>query len=448
VPEGLAFSAALGPGGELEPVVGLERKIAAARRELPACTVVVASAAMNEPGARAVRDVPELLALAFGGDAARAAALELADVEGLVRLGVELYEKRQSFAAALEVLSQAQDAIAARRAAARDPALFRVEEFVARWRAGSALVHLGDPDQAAPLLESARALADELWRAGELNPQLYTNARGNLAVLLRDLGRYREAERLLDETLQLQRALHQDKREIARTLGNLGELYTFLGEHARAEAALREALAALRAVYTDEVPRELCYLGNLELRRGDPTRALELYADALAANRSVAYGREINEAFVRYGQVRALNALSRADEARQLAQRALTALPRERSYPRQLIHKQLGLALIACGERSAGRAALREAADLTFARGALARGAFATALAELALDLGACGELAAASECAEAFAEASEDLLDRLWRSGRAAAVRTAAARGDSRELELALRTALALVPY
>jgi tetratricopeptide (TPR) repeat protein len=443
------LSGVLGSDGSLLPVEGLAAKLEVAQREAPGLEVLVpaANVALPIPGLRGAATLDELLAAVFGPEALEAAGLDALELEAEVRLGVELYEKRQSFAAAEEVLCAALDGIAARRRR-EGPEVLRVEEFLALWRAGSARVHLGDPEGASDLLGRARWLGDELFDRGELNPQLYLGSRGNFAVLLRDLGRPGDAEALLRENLHLQRELRQDKRELARSLGNLGEVLGVLGRYPEAEAALEEALAYLRAVYPDEVPRELCYLGDLELRRGEPERALARYQAGLEENRSVESGCEANQSFLRYGQVRALAALGRPEAALRIGRRELAALPAHRPYPRQLLLKHLGLCELTLGEDAQGRRTLEAAADLRFARGALARFAFSTARGELALHLLAQGERAPARQEASRFAEASRDLLDGLWRTGRAEALARLAREGEPQALAGALRAAIEQLSY
>ncbi len=450
VPPDLAVSAALAEDGRLLPVAAEEAKQRAALRERPRLRALLlpGSGAAGDARVRRVATLEVLLEEVFGPNAAPRGGRGALDVTAAVRLGVELYERRGRFAAAHEVLSSALEALEGQRRAGRITTP-RSDELLALWRAGSSLVHLGDPAGAAALLGRAAALGEELWAAGEVNPQLYLGVRGNLAVLLRDLRRFDEASALLEASLALQRQLRQDAREQARTLGNLGELWTLRGDFPRAEAALREALARLEQAYPDEVPRELCYLGNLALRRGDPGEAAELYRSGLEANREVTCGRPVNEAFLRYGLARALLASGLALEAQEQAARALAPLPRHEPYPRQLILKVRGLAELALG-RDEARATLLEAADLSFARGALARFGFSAARAELALHLLRAGAPARGEvgEQASAFAAASAELLDQLWGTGLAAQLRACLHHGDARGLTATLRAALELLAY
>ena len=437
ISSGLLCSAALAEDGELQPVASLEAKTRTAFRERPELSVLLVAgeeaptdvehpAPVQEPPAatadgcvRGVASLEDLLCLVFGPETL--SQLPALDLEGALRTGLELYEAG-SFETALEVLRTARALVLERRKRGAPGALL-VEEFRSRWRIGSCLVHLGDPRGALEELEAARRLGDQLWAVGEINPQAYLNARGTLAVLLRDLHRFDEAEELLRSTLEEQRALRQDKRELSKTLGNLGELLTVMGRFEAAEAALAEALDGLLAVYPEEVPREFCYLGNLALRRGEPDRAIAFYDRGLEENRRVVRGQAANAAFLRYGLARALLAHHRPAEALEVAGRAVAELPAEQVYPRQLILKQRGLAELALRLPGA-EATLLAAAELGRARGALARFGVSTALGELALH-----KLTVAPEEQRAggwsllqrFMDASSELLDDLWGTGRAA---------------------------
>jgi tetratricopeptide (TPR) repeat protein len=449
VPAGVVVTGCLGPDGAVLPVSGLEAKVRCALRERPRLRMVVVpanGASFDDGRVRAVSDLEQLLAAVFGAELFREAPERGIDVEGTLRLGLELYEKAGSFVVAQDVLQIVLEAIAHRRQRENNPRLFRVEQFVALWRAASCLVHLGDPDRARPLFEQASALGEELWEAREIDPKAYLGCRGNLAVLLRDLLEYEAAEQLLLGNLELQRTLRQDRREAAKTLGNLGELWTFAGRYDKAEAVLLEALDALRSVYPDEVPRELCYLGNLELRRGCPLQALACYTEGLQANVGVTYGQARNEAFLRYGLMRAQLALGQPAEAVREADRMLPGLSPTELYPRQLILKVRGLALLALGQGAAGERELERAADLTHASGPLARLAAGTALAELAIHLLDVPERQEeAVRLARGFLESGGSLTERLCPDlERHVGERPL----DTAALAAALRQALVRFPY
>jgi len=433
VPPQIVVTGCLSDDGELRAVAGVEAKCAAVQRERPGASTHLLVPAGQDciPGPNlraptgalhsplqtgsptlrvtAVDSLEQLLDEVFGTTVAGRTAVVA--VEDTVRLGIELYEKAGSFALAHEVL---QTALVAMGQRSTGDARFRVERFLALWRSGSSLVHLGDLRQAERQLVQARSLGAALWDAGELDPRAYLGFRGNLAVLWRDLFRFGEAEALLLENLEQQRALRQDRRELAKTLGNLGEVWTFMERWEEAERALQEALKSLRAVYPDEVPRELCYLGNLYLRRGDAELARVYYEQGLAANHGVTHTVERNEGFLRHGLARALLDLGQLEACRAQATRALALCPRTELYPGQLILRTRGMAWLRQGQTARAEADLLAAADLSLARGPLATLAAGTALAVLALSHLERGDLDRGQALARDLEQTAGELLCHL----------------------------------
>lgn len=406
VPCDVALTGAVTADGKLAPVDHLPAKVSAALRELPGLRLVLVptncDAGCADPRVKAVADLEQLLRQVFGDAALRQAPAALLDVEGTVRLGIHCYEKLASHATARAILNAALEAIDLRRQQQQDPRLYRVEQFLALWRAGSATIHAGDPEAAGSYLERARALAEELWQQQVLAPGEYYGFRGNLAVLWRDCFRYTEAVELLEQSLEQQRRFRVGQRELAKTLGNLGELRSFIGRRLagqgdagaarvcfdQAEQELQQALANLLEVAPDEVPREHCYLGNLALARGEPQQALRRYARGMTSNQTARHGQQANEAYLGHGQVRALLAAGQPEQAARRAEALLATMdPQLGPYPRQSILKHRGSALLALGQQAEGRAALLSAGDLSHARGSLLRFGVATALARLACHL-------------------------------------------------------------
>jgi tetratricopeptide (TPR) repeat protein len=417
VPGDIASSGDVTLDGRIGPVAEIGAKVRAALRERPSLRAIFvpAGSPLGEAAAdrrvRPVGTVAELLDAVFG-EVETCPALEAIDLEETCRLGEELYEREGDDPAALAVMRRLLAALDADAALPTPAPAARRIRFRALWRAGAALSHLGGVEEASRLFDRASRLGRELFDAAELDPRLYLGFLGSQAVLLRDSGRLAEAEVLLQGTIALQTELRQEARERARTLGNLGELLSIAGRLDEAERHLRGALELLRATYPDEVPRELCYLGDLMLRRGDPDRAIEVYREGLDANAPVERGREANEEFLRHGLARALLEAARPLEAIALCDALLEGTPESRPYPRQLVQKTRGLSRLRLGETEAGRADLLAAADLRHARGELLRFGLSTALAPLAIDLLAvdrAGALAAARRFLEA-AEGSPEL--------------------------------------
>ena len=412
VPSGVVVTGAVGPGGELAAVDEVEAKVRCALREVPAVGPILVPFGREEderqPGVLQAATVGDLVGHALGKIPAGAAL----DIEGTVALGEHLYLKAGRPVAASAALAVALHGIRLRRARGEDPRRLRREELICLWRLGAVKTHQGRVTAALELLAPARALAEELWAEGEVDPADYFGLAGNLAILLRDTLRLDQAEALLLATLDQQRALRQDRRGQARTLGNLGELWTIMGKHEQAEQALNEALSALHGSYPDEVPRELCYLGNLEMSRGRAEQALAHYDQGLEQNKTVTYGAGLNEVFLRHGRARALLALGRVSDAEAEAERVLELTHEDQPYPRQLSLMTRGLARLERGKIEQGREDLLRAADPTHAGGALLRFGLATSLARLYLHLIKANEPARALAVAADFVAQAAPYLD------------------------------------
>ena len=447
VPGGTVVTGALGPGGELLPVDHVAAKVACAVRE-------------NEPGARVflppgqgpdhegverAANLIELVAAVLGPLPASGSPL---DIQGSVARGVWLYEKAGRFSIAASLLGHCLAAIRVRRALGEDPGRNRTEEVTCLWRRGSCLTHLGDEVGALNMLQQARGLAEILWAEGAISPADYLSLAGSLAVLLRDTLRYGEAEALLLDTLEQQQVLRLESRSRARTMGNLGELWTITGDYGRAEEILGEALEILSISYPDEVPRELCYLGNCALKQRRHDRALELYGRGLVQNREVEYGRDLNEAFLRYGKAQALRALGRPEEAVEEADRVLGLMRRETPYPRQLCLMVRGLCRLDMGQQEEGRRDLREAAHTSQGAGALLSFGLSTSLARLVIHLLRAGEMSEAGVAALDFVNQAAPYLDAYFDVRWSALMLEQLETDDNAATVAALERAIGLFPY
>jgi len=447
IPRGVVVTGAVGPGGELLPGPGLEAKVCCALRERgDGARVLVPAGGAAPPGAEPVSSVAGLARAVLGE--LPPGSHQSVDIEGTVALGVHLLLKAGRPRSARAALQVALDAIGQRRAAGEDPRRLRREELICRWRLGALQTHRGELSAALAMLEPARALAETLWQEQEVDPADYLGLAGTVAVLLRDTLRFDQAEALLLRTLDEQRALRQDRRARARTLGNLGELWTITGQHSRAEAALVEALEILRASYPDEAPRELCYLGNLELCRDADAAGLERFDQGLEENQAVQHGARANEAFLRHGRARALLGLGRLEEAEAEAERVLELQPIEQPYPRQLALQTRGLARLARGDHEQGRRDLRDAADPTHTPGALLGFGFATALARLSLHLLEREEREQALATAADFVARSAAYLDAFHHPGWSAGMEALIEGEELEALKEALAAAVEIFPY
>jgi len=108
----------------------------------------------------------------------------------------------------------------------------------------------------------------------------------NLAATLGDLGRYKEAERLLQESLAgLQRITTLDDPMVIKVRANLADTYDKLGRYSDAEALDRELLDARRRVLGPEHPDTINNISDLAAvlsHQGRFAEAEKLHREALA----------------------------------------------------------------------------------------------------------------------------------------------------------------------
>jgi tetratricopeptide (TPR) repeat protein len=153
-------------------------------------------------------------------------------------------------------------------------------------------------------------------------------ALGALAQLLADMGRYAEAEPVVEEALRIrERALGGEHPDTLTSLNDLAYLYENQVRYAEAEALYQRAVAASERTLGGEHPDTLASLNNLASlyrRQGRYAEAEALYQRALAARERV-LGEEHpntltsvnNLAYLYEGQ-------GRHEEAERLYQRALS----------------------------------------------------------------------------------------------------------------------------
>jgi serine/threonine protein kinase/tetratricopeptide (TPR) repeat protein len=130
-----------------------------------------------------------------------------------------------------------------------------------------------------------RQALDILREHGNLDSQQGARALNNLAMAVRRQDRIDEAEALLEETLRIQRAtLTEPHVDIARTLNNLGALRRQKGDLEGAEDLDRQAFTQRNAVLGDlhpEVAQSLNNLGAIRYYRGDLAGAADAFERAL-----------------------------------------------------------------------------------------------------------------------------------------------------------------------
>jgi tetratricopeptide (TPR) repeat protein len=146
-----------------------------------------------------------------------------------------------------------------------------------------------DLNEAIPVMQSAVSMQRALWGA-EPYPD-YAAAVNDLGLLYRDKGDYDQSERLLRESLAMERRLLGGKHpELALALNNLALVLRRKGDLAGAEATYRQALAMQRELLGNVHPDVANTLNNLAFvvyDRGDLGGALQAESDSLEIYRQL-----------------------------------------------------------------------------------------------------------------------------------------------------------------
>ncbi len=149
---------------------------------------------------------------------------------------------------------------------------------------GVTYLHLGRYEEAESLLQSALTMWSDL--RGPEHPAI-TEALGALAVLRHERGDYDEAEQLTRRALAIKRKeLKSDEHEdITNILNNLGVLLQDKGDLVGAETIFRRVLKIDRKMYGDDhlyVGMDLSGLAGLLRDKGDYAKSEEVAAQAIA----------------------------------------------------------------------------------------------------------------------------------------------------------------------
>jgi serine/threonine protein kinase/Tfp pilus assembly protein PilF len=147
---------------------------------------------------------------------------------------------------------------------------------------------LGLIDEAAPLLEDARAAAAEAY--GTDDPK-YAGILDNLAGAKREAGQLDRAEAMMRQALEIRRRSGpKDAFELAESLNNLGVTRWRQGDRAEARRLIEEALAITRQARGERDPEVASALNNLAVIDFQDNRtesAIALLDRSLAINREL-----------------------------------------------------------------------------------------------------------------------------------------------------------------
>jgi tetratricopeptide (TPR) repeat protein len=180
----------------------------------------------------------------------------------------------------------------------------------------------GNLQEAERLYGEAIAVA-ETMRADE--PEASEMPLNGLAYLLRDTGRWVEAESVFRRVITDREARHgADDPELACTLSNCADVVLQRGQHEEAEQLLRRALGLSGRFPHCDSARMLQMLANLREKRGDLEEADRLLGDTLAHMDALRHSGGVEPlalASAVADQIRVLLAMGCAREAEAVRQR-------------------------------------------------------------------------------------------------------------------------------
>jgi tetratricopeptide (TPR) repeat protein len=199
-------------------------------------------------------------------------------------------------------------------------------------------VAIGDADSSRPRPCHAADIADRvlvtlahLFTNGPLGAPLQARWRGRRANLLRQRGRYGDAERIYQAAIaDLERARGACNPSLGPLLNGLGIVYKYTGQFDRAEQLYGRALklAAQHSAGPCQVADLYHNLGGLAHARGDDATG-ELFASYAVALRAWELGDEHPTVAADKAALAALlDAVGRADEAEALLRKAARVLER------------------------------------------------------------------------------------------------------------------------
>ncbi len=209
-----------------------------------------------------------------------AKTIETLEMLGLTEaLGLDLSDKHQRIKEIEQLLSRVKHLPAENRN--RQDQLYLIDQLATMYFA------MGRYTEAESLLNEALQLRRASLPDG--HPDI-AQSLNNLAGLYYSQGRFAEAEPLYNEALQIDRAaLPEGHPGIATDLNNLAELYRSKGRYPEAEPLYHEALHIHRASLPDGHPSIAISLGNLAglyQSQGRYAEAEPLYHEALQIHRA------------------------------------------------------------------------------------------------------------------------------------------------------------------
>jgi tetratricopeptide (TPR) repeat protein len=359
LPVNISATAAVKRDGSIEPVEGLEEKLAALRRERHFVDTVFVSQrqemnfTLNGLKIVKVGRLKDAITEAFPGPVDPSIFPSRIDVKTEIS-GIQkqysdyLIDTCLDNALKLTRYLEAKDCPVSKEKAAEDL-------FTCYWRRGSCYCHKGQVELTKQNLNKAEAIYKRY--KGTIRPHRYLNEEINHGVHLKDIFRYKEAEDLHRAIASEAETITGVDNEKAKNLSSLSQLY--LAQQRFNEAADLQN-KAIRLFTKSERHRNYNYLGLIYTRSGDFQKAARAFrqtfnlleeADSDTRKKGLPfYHLYFSEYLYQTGTNKKRGARKRLQELHEIAGR----YPEITWYVPALIHKFSGCALLFEGEENKG----------------------------------------------------------------------------------------------
>jgi tetratricopeptide (TPR) repeat protein len=362
---GVVATGGLSNDGKIFPVGHVREKWSAARHEVPGLRAFIVPEGLDGLDSGESRifrcaDLADAVSLAFGPEFRPFLRCGI-DVQHLVDSARALYRNGK--------YGMVDDLVSGVWLPRKTVSDYPAQQWELAGMKAASLAHLGKTVEALATFTAARKSGEPLFRAGRIQKDQW------FAFLNRHASTMTADFRLVEAGAVLREVLRRSGRTGYRVAegklhGTLGQLLMYTGKHREAERHLR---AALDAAEKAERPRNLCYLGHLEAKRGNLNDARRLFLKAERANRVEKDPSQTiqNLLFIHSGMASTLAYEGKWPEAEKEAQEGL-AVSRERQerygqetyHPEVLLQRILFLSALHGGRSEEARLLLNFTIDL------------------------------------------------------------------------------------
>lgn len=336
IPTSVVATGCLTDDGRICPVGQIPEKWSAARHEVPGLRAFIVPEGMEdlehgEPRIIRCANLKDAIHQIFGPEFRPFLRYGI-DVQHLVDSAGALYRNGK--------YGMVDDLVSGVRLSRKTASSYPVQRWELTGLQAASRAHLGKTSEAMATFAAARKSGEPLFRAGRIQRDQWFAFLNRYASTMTADFRLLEAGAVLREALRFSgRTGYQVAK--GKLHGTLGQLLMYTGKHREAERHLK---AALEAAEKAERPRNLCYLGHLETRRGKLGDARKLFLRAVRANQVEKDPSQTiqNLLFIHSGMASTLSHERKWLEAGREAQDGLSvSRERQERYGQQMYHPEV-----------------------------------------------------------------------------------------------------------